>query len=199
MRIQQPMEIAPQRILESRHSLEGRLSPRGPMRTRMSVTRWHFSSAIAFVGAGACIVTACASRAPVSNSLLSAYRGDGTISEIKFAPYPGVEVRFEPFPLSRPFSVVYRIDGLPKRPSPYSIELVATEPRELRTIRSGEPIRIGVPGTLKLAARRVTGEVIFECEWSPEERGWSIGSAGAAAGFLDHIHERPRTGACQRF
>jgi len=34
--------------------------------------------------------------------------------------------------------------------------------------------------------------VIFECEWSPEEEGWSMDVGGAAAGYLDHIHKRPR-------
>ncbi len=137
-------------------------------------------------------VAGCAYRAAVHQDQLAAYRGDGKISKIEFLPNPGVELSFEPFSLARSFTGVYRLDGLPKRPAPYWVDLVVPDPGDQWRIQSGEPIRIGVPGTLKLSAHRATGEIIFECQWSPEEQGWSIGPAGAAAGYLDHIHKRPK-------
>jgi len=135
----------------------------------------------------------CAYRAAVHKDQLEGYGGDGVISKIEFLPNPGVEVSFEPFPLSHSFTAVYRLKGLPIRPAPYWVELVVPKPGDQWKVRSGEPIRIGVPGTLKLSAHRATGEVIFECIWSPEEKGWSIGPAGAAAGYLDHSQPRPKT------
>jgi len=141
----------------------------------------------------AAVATACAYRAAVRQSHLAAYQGDGKISEIEFLPNPGVRLVFEPFPLAQPFAATYHIDGLPKRPLPYFVDLVVPEPGDQWQIRSGEPIRIGIPGTLTLSAHRATGGVIFQCQWSPEVHGWSIGVDGAAAGYLDHVHERPRT------
>jgi len=137
-------------------------------------------------------VAGCAYGAAVRPHLLAEYRGDGKISKIKNIFNPGVELVFEPFPLAHEFSAVYRIDGLPKRPVPYWVDLVVPEPGDQWKMRSGASIRIGVPGTLKLSVHRATGEVIFECEWSPEEEGWSMDVGGAAAGYLDHVHKRPR-------
>ena len=137
-------------------------------------------------------VPGCAYRAAVHQDQLAAYRGDGRISKIEFPPNPGVELSFEPFSLASSFTAVYRLDGLPKRPTPYWVDLVVPNPGDQWRIRSGEPIRIGVPGTLSLSAHRATGEAIFECQWSPEEQGWSIGAAGAAAGYLDPVNKRPK-------
>jgi hypothetical protein len=139
-----------------------------------------------------CTVAGCAYRAAVRRSQLEAYQGEGTITKIKFLPNPGVKIVFAPFSLAHAFAAVYRIDGLPKRPVPYWVDLVVPDPGDQWKTRSGGPIRIGVPGTLKLSAHSAAGEVIFECQWSPEEHGWSLGDGGAAAGYLDHIHKHPR-------
>jgi hypothetical protein len=173
-----------------RRSLSGPLGTYG--KAEMGVMRVSLSGTILIASILTSSLAGCAYRTAVHQDQLAAYRGDGRISKIEFLPNPGVELTFAPFSLARPFSAVYRIDGLPKRPSPYWVDLVVPDPGDQWRIRSGEPIRIGVPGTLKLSAHRATGEPIFECQWSPEEDGWSIGAAGAAAGFLDHIHKRPK-------
>ena len=142
----------------------------------------------------ACAVAACAYRAAVRREQLEAYLGDGSISKIRFLPNPGVKIVFESFSLAHPFRTVYRLDGLPKRPLPYWVDLVVPDPGD-QWMKRGlyEPIRIGVPGTLKLSARDGAGQVIFECQWSPEEQGWSIDDSGAAAGYLDYLHKHAKT------
>jgi hypothetical protein len=159
----------------------------------MRSRRWSALRGLVLVATLSAVFVACAYRAAVRQDHLSAYRGDGQISRIEYLPNPGVELTFERFSLAHPFAATYRIDGLPRRPVPYLVDLVVPDPGDEWRVRSGEPIRIGVSGTLSLSAYSGTGEVIFECRWSPEVHGWSMGPEGAAAGYIDHLHKQPRT------
>jgi len=160
------------------------MKPFGPSRQRNA----HPSSYKLLVPAVTLLLgMGCVMKAVFSPRHLSNYRGDGTISKIKFLPNPGVKVEFEHFPLSRPYRAIYRLEGLPRRPSPYWVHLVVANARELNPNLNG-PIRIGIRGTLTLWSRDSLGHTIFYCSWSPEEHGWSTGCGSGihevCAGFL---------------
>ena len=108
---------------------------------------------------------------------LDAYKGDGTISEIHFRPNPGIKVEFAPFSLNQGLHTVYRINGLPRRPIAYRVELVVPGVEDYEYTHEG--IKIGLEGVLDFQSRDESGRVIFSCRGSPEQLGWGLSGTEA--------------------
>ena len=102
------------------------------------------------------LLVACSLKGMLTPMRLSDYRGDGTITKIRFLPNPGVRIDFEEFSLARPYRASYRLDGLPKRPFPYSVEIIVPGPH-----------RGSLQGFLSLVLRDSGGRTIFHCQGSP--------------------------------
>src|SRR5262245_53206552 len=81
---------------------------------------------------------------------VSGYKGDGSISPIRFILNPGVRVDLGSLDLSEPVDRTYCIEGLPAVSDQfYFVSLRVYDPGELR-IKSDSPIRFGLPGELEL-------------------------------------------------
>lgn len=104
----------------------------------------------------AALSVACSLKGMFTPMRLSGYRGDGTITRIRFLPNPGVRVDFEEFSLARPYRTTYRLDGLPRRPFSYSVDIMVPGPH-----------RGSLQGFLSLVLRDAGGRTIFHCQGSP--------------------------------
>jgi len=119
---------------------------------------------------------------------IGAYRGDGEISRIRFLPNQGLKIDFEEFSLAAPYRAVYRLNGLPKHRSGYTIGLIAyTGSNEQRP-----PELTGRPGgTLSVRVLDGRGRTILECAATIDRLGWGY----EAGDRMGEIHNTKSDGS----
>ena len=127
-----------------------------------------WSRKLARWGAVSALMWSLACHLPVR---ISDYRGDGTISRVKFFLNPGLKVDFEEFTLASPYKATYRVDGLPKHHSLYHVGLVPALPTSELGQRP-EMLATGPVGLLSLRLLDGTGDVIFDCRSSLDKMYW---------------------------
>ena len=93
---------------------------------------------------------------------LDAYKGDGTVKKIGGYTYPGFEIEFTKFDISKNHRERYKLDGLPKLDNDYFISLRAYEKYEYDIAKTDIAKTGFLDAKIHLKITDDKGEILFE-------------------------------------